>query len=110
MREAAEAGDVVIVGRLAGAILAGRGDLVRVFVSAPLAWRIAHVAESLGIGSAAAKDEVNRIDEARRAYAREQYRVSWGDPRNYDLVLDSSRFGIDGSGDVIAAAVRAAGG
>ncbi len=110
VREAAAAGNVVIVGRLAGSILAGRADLVRVFVSAPLAWRIAHVAESLGISEAAAKDEVGRIDEARRAYAREQYRAAWGDPRSYDLVLDSSRFGVDGAGDVIAAAVRAAGG
>ncbi len=110
VREAAEAGRVVIVGRLASAILAGRPDLVRVYVSAPLAWRIAHVAASLGVGPADAKAEVARIDEARRAYAREWYRVSWGDPRNYDLVLDSSRFGIDGSGDLIAAAVRAAGG
>jgi cytidylate kinase len=110
VREEATAGDAVIVGRMASAILAGRRDVLRVFLLAPLAWRIPHVAESLGVGEAEARDEIARIDEARRTYAREGYRVTWGDPRNYDLVLDSSRFGVEGSADVIAAAVRAAAG
>ena len=110
VREAAESGDVVIVGRMGGAILAARSDVLRVYVSAPLAWRIAHVAESLAVSEAKAKAEIARIDEARREYAREHYRVSWGDPRNYHLVIDTARFGAEGAGDVIAAAVRAAGG
>jgi cytidylate kinase len=110
VREEATTGDVIIVGRMASAILAGRPDLLRVFVYAPQAWRIAHVVESLHVDEAAARAEIARIDEARRTYAREGYRVTWGEPRNYDLVLDSSRFGVAGSADVIAAAVRAAGG
>jgi cytidylate kinase len=108
VREEAEAGDAVIVGRVAGSILAGRPDLLRVFVRAPLERRIAHVVESLGVDEATARAEVARIDEARRTYAREGYRVHWGDPRNYDLVIDTSRFGVDGSAEVIASAVRAA--
>jgi cytidylate kinase len=110
VREEAEGGDAVIVGRVAGSILAGRPDLLRVFVHAPLAWRIAHVVESLVVGEAAARAEIARIDEARRTYAREGYRVHWGDPKNYDLVVDISRYGVDGSAEVIAGAVRAAGG
>ena len=110
IRDEAAAGDVVIVGRMASAILGARPDVLRVFVHAPLTWRVAHVAESLGVDEAEARAEIARIDEARRTYAREGYRVTWGDPRNYDLVLDSSRFGVDGSADVIVAAVRAAGG
>lgn len=108
VRDEAAAGDAVIVGRMGGAILGPRADVVRVFVKAPLAWRAAHVAESLSIDEAAARAEIARIDEARRTYAREGYRVSWGDPSNYDLVLDTARFGVDGSADVIVAAVRAA--
>jgi cytidylate kinase len=108
VREAAAAGNAVIVGRMAGAILGRRPDVLRVFVHAPLAWRIAHVAESLGVGEAAAREEIARIDEARATYAKEQYRVSWGDARTYDLVLDTSRFGVGGSADVIVAAVHAA--
>ena len=108
VRDAAEAGDAVILGRVAGTILSGRPDLLRVFVHAPLAWRAVHVAESLGMDESTARTEIARIDEARRTYAKEQYRVNWGDPRNYDLVIDTSRFGVSGSAGVIVAAVHAA--
>jgi cytidylate kinase len=108
VRDEAEAGDAVIVGRMASVVLAGRPDVVRVFLHAPLAWRVARVVESLHVGEAAARTEIARIDEARRTYAREGYRVTWGDPRIYDLVIDTSRFGVDGTANVIASAVRAA--
>ena len=108
VREIAAGGDAIVIGRMASAILGARPDVLRVFLHAPLAWRVAHVAHSLGVGEAVARDEVARVDEARRRYAKEHYRVAWGDPRNYDLVLDTSRFGATGSADVIVAAVRAA--
>lgn len=110
VREIAAAGNAVIVGRLAGAILGARPDLVRVFVHAPLAWRVAHVAGSFGCSEREARAEIARIDEARRTYAKEFYQIVWDDRRNYDLMLQSSRFGVDGSAEIIVAAVRAAGG
>lgn len=110
VREEAAAGNAVIVGRMGGMILGPRADVLRVFIKAPLDWRVAHVAESLGIDHAAAREEIARIDEARRTYAREGYRVTWGDPRNYDLVVDTAKFEIQGTADVIVGAVRAAGG
>jgi CMP/dCMP kinase len=110
VREEAAAGNAVIVGRMGGTILGPRPDVLRVFIKAPLDWRVAHVAQSLAIDAAAAREEISRIDEARRTYAREGYRVTWGDPRNYDLVVDTAKFGIDGTAAVIVAAVRTAGG
>jgi cytidylate kinase len=110
VREEAAAGNAVIVGRMGGAILGPRPDVLRVFVKAPMDWRVAHVAASLGVDDAAARAEIGRIDEARRTYAREGYRVTWGDPRNYDLVVDTAKFGIDGTAGVIVAAVRTGGG
>jgi cytidylate kinase len=108
VREIAAAGDAIVNGRMAGAILGARPDILRVFIRAPLAWRVAHVAESWGCSETDAQAEVVRIDEARKWYAKEHYRVAWGDPRNYELVIDSSRFGIAGSADLLVAAVRAA--
>jgi cytidylate kinase len=109
VREAAGGGNAIVLGRMAGTVLAGRADLLRVFLHAPLPWRIAHVAASLGVGEAQARAEIVRIDEARRTYAREGYRVSWDDPRNYDLVIDTSRFGVEGTSELIVTAVDAAG-
>lgn len=110
VREIAAAGNAVINGRLAGAILGPRPDVLRVFAHAPLAWRIAHVAASLDCGDDEARAEIARIDEARRAYAKEAYQIVWDDRRNYDLMVQTSRFGVEGSAAAIVAAVRALGG
>lgn len=108
IHEAAAGGHVIVVGRLGGAILGARPDLVRVFLTAPIAWRIAYVRASLDVDEMKARSEVARIDEARRMFAREAYRVVWEDARNYDLTLDVARYGVSGSAEVIGAAVRSA--
>ena len=108
VREEAERGDAIIIGRAANVILGRRPDMLSVFLTAPLEWRTQHVAESLGISPAKASAEIARIDKARRAYTRDQYKLTWGDRRNYDLVLDTARFGIDGTAELIVAAVRLA--
>jgi cytidylate kinase len=109
IREAADAGDVIVVGRLGNVVLRGRPDVLRVFLTAPPAWRIAQIVASLGVSESSARAEVARVDSCRRSYAREQYDFDWGDPHYYDLVIDVSRFGVDGSIALIDAARRAIG-
>jgi cytidylate kinase len=104
INEAADAGNVIVVGRLGNIVLRERPNVLRVFLTAPLAWRITHIAESLAITEAAARTEINRVDGGRRSYAREQYDFDWGDPHYYDLVLDVTRFGVDGTIALIDAA------
>ena len=104
INEAADADDVIVVGRLGNVVLRDRPNVLRVFLTAPLAWRIPHIAESLGISESAARTEINRVDGGRRDYAREQYDFDWGDPHYYDLVLDVTRFGVDGTIALIDAA------
>jgi cytidylate kinase len=108
VHEAAAGGDAIVLGRLGSAILGPRSDVVRVFVYAPLAWRIAYVSASFGCTDSAARTEIALIDDARRAYAREQYRMAWGELHHYDLAVDTARYGIDGAAEVIACAVRSA--
>jgi cytidylate kinase len=108
IRTEAERGDCVIVGRVAGAVLADRSDVLRVFVSAPLPWRIARVQASFNVSASVAKAEISRIDAARAAYAQEMFSNAWGLASSYHLTLDISRYGIDAAGALIAAAVRAA--
>jgi cytidylate kinase len=107
IRDAADAGDAVIVGRGGNAILAGRSDLVRVFLTAPVPWRAAHIAESLGVTDAQARAEVARVDSGRRTFARERYDIAWGDAASYDLLIDVSTFGATGAAAIVVAAVGA---
>jgi CMP/dCMP kinase len=107
IRQVADTGDAIIVGWIANMILGARPDVLRVFLHAPLEWRIARIMESFHLGAAAARREVERVDNDRRTFARTEYRLDYGDPHQYDLVLDTSRFGVDGTAAVIASALEA---
>jgi cytidylate kinase len=105
INEAADAGNVIVVGRLGNIILGDRPDVLRVFLIAPLVWRIAHVIESLACTEAVAKREIARVDGGRANYAREQGNFPWGDPHYYDVVIDVASFGVDGTIALIEAAL-----
>jgi len=107
VREFAARGNVVIMGRAAGAILGRRDDLVRVYLYAPLDWRIDRAAERLGGDRKTAQSEVERVDRARRAHLRDWYRVEQGSPEIVDLAIDTSSFSAQTCAELIVTAVRA---
>jgi cytidylate kinase len=106
MHAAADADDVIVVGRLSNVVLRDRPNVLRLFLTAPLPWRVAHIAQSLNCTADAARAEIARVDAGRRNSARERYNIAWGDPHEYDLVVDVGRFGIAGAVAVIVAAHR----
>ncbi len=107
VREFATRGNVVIVGRGAGAILGRRPDVVRVFMYAPREWRIERVVTERNLDRKAAAAEVDRIDRARKAHLRDWYNVEIGSPEIVDLAIDTATFGNEGSAALIVAAVHA---
>jgi cytidylate kinase len=107
VREFAARGNVVIVGRAAGAILGRRQDVVRVFMYAPRDWRVERIMAELGLEQKAAASEVDRIDRARRAHLRDWYNVEMGSSAIVDLAIDTSTFGTQGSAKLVIDAVHA---
>jgi CMP/dCMP kinase len=106
VREFAERGDAVIVGRAAGAILGRRPDVLRVFMHAPRDWRAARVAEEYALDAKAAAAEVDRVDKARRAHLKDWYEVELGAPAIVDLAIDVATFGVDGAARLVISAVH----
>ncbi len=92
VRDYAARGNAVIVGRGAGVILKDAPGILRVFLHAPREWRIAHVMAAFGTDRKTTEAEVDRIDRMRAAYLSDWYGVRFGDPANYDLCVDTSRF------------------
>jgi cytidylate kinase len=109
VREYAAHGDVVIVGRGAGAILGRRPDVLRVFLYAPRERRTQFIVQHFGVDAKTAEKEIDRIDKGRAAYLREWYGLTFGDPANYDLCIDTSALGEDASAAAIVDAVRTRG-
>jgi len=106
VREYASHGNVVIVGRGAHAIIGRRPDVLRVFMYAPRDWRIGHVVQGTNVDEKTAAAEIDRVDKARAEYLRRYYDLNWTDPANFDVMIDTSAFGLEKAAELIAAAVR----
>ncbi|HEY5425737.1 MAG TPA: cytidylate kinase-like family protein [Candidatus Tumulicola sp.] len=106
VREYAAAGNVVIIGRGGGVILGRDPGVLRVFMYAPREWRIAHVMKAYHTDLKTTETEVDGVDRMRTAYLHDWYGAKFGDPGNYDLCIDTSRFGEVQSAALIVAAAR----
>lgn len=86
----AENGSCVIVGRAADYVLRDRKDVVKIFIRASREYRIGRAMEIYGDTPEEARENIRRSDRARAAYYHHISGKRWGDPSNYDLVVDSS--------------------
>ena len=99
-------GSCVIVGRGADYILRNETRLFRVFVSAGMDFRIQRVVKRDGITEDEARDRIRSMDKARSAYYNFNTEQKWGAAQNYDLCLNVSQWGTDGSVELILRALR----
>lgn len=114
IEEAAERGNVVIVGRGAAFILGPQDGTLHVQLHASVDARIRYLMSRIeDIPSETSLDErslrelAKSVDTARADYIRGTFDADWLDARHYDLSLDTGRLGVDGTVDVILAAVKA---
>lgn len=105
--EIASKGPCVIIGRCASSILRGAGyDVLSVFIYADRDDRAARIARRNGIDMKAAARKAEKIDRVRKKYFDFYSDTPWGEPSSYDLMISSSRYGIDGTADVLVNAVK----
>ena len=106
IKDIAEAGSCVIVGRCSDYILADDPDLVKVFVYAPMEARIAHCIERDGIDPAKAADIIKGKDKRRQNYYNYHADTRWGDAINYNICIDSSFSGVEGAANAIVELIK----
>jgi cytidylate kinase len=98
-------GRVVIVGRGAHLMLPREHGL-RVRVVAPLEARVARLREREGLDAAEAEKRIEKIDRSRAEFIRRHFRSETDESQLFDLVLDASTFGVEGSTEVICRALE----
>ena len=103
IRRIADKGSCIFVGRAADYILRDRSDLVSIFLTAPSEDRIAAIAGRDSLSLQDAEAYVRKSDKTRRDWYEFYTFGKWGDAAGYDLCLNSSRLGIDGTTDLIIA-------
>ena len=98
--ELAQQGPAIFVGRASDYVLREM-DCLDVFISAPLEVRKKDVAEREGISLEEAESMIAKRDRDREAYYNYLSFGNWGVASNYDLCIDSSILGIEGTADFI---------
>ena len=105
IKKIANEGSCVIVGRAADHVLRDRDDVIKIFIYAPEEYRIGRITEVYGDDYETAKKNIKHSDEARASYYKNISGKSWGDPHNYNLMVDSS-IGLEKSADIICSYVE----
>ena len=105
IKRIADEGSCVIVGRAADHVLRDHDNVLNIFIYAPDEYRIGRIMEVYGDNYETAKRNVKHSDEARASYYRNISGKSWGDRRNYHLMIDGS-IGLEKSADIICSYVK----
>ncbi len=97
IRKIAAEKSCLIVGRTADYILRNEPNLVKIFVHAPHTYRIKNVARRLGITPEEAENIIVRNDKERARFYDFFTDKTWGEAASYDLCVDISKLGEDGT-------------
>ena len=107
IKEYAAKGSCVIIGRCADYVLREEKDILRLFIYGDLEHREKRVAERHPeIKSSQIIDVINKTDKRRSSYYNFYTGNKWGKFDNYDIAINSSTFGINGSADMIVSCVN----
>ena len=106
IKEEAEKGPCVFVGRCADYILNGRPNLVKVFVYADIDERARRVAEHHNISTQDARTLIYKTDKKRANYYNYYTSLKWGKSENYNLMIDTTKIGVDGAVKIITEYIK----
>lgn len=101
IKHLAEKENCVIVGRCADYALEEDKSAIKVFIKAPLEKRIQRIVRLYDISESKAKDTIQKADKSRASYYNYYSSKKWGDAKSYDLCIDSSILGIEGTVELI---------
>ena len=108
IRGIAEKGPAIFVGRCSNYILRDM-ECLDVFISAPAEERIRRVMDRTGLNEDDARTRMERQDRTRQTYYNFFTFGNWGTASDYDLCMDSSLLGIEGTAEFIIDFGRKAG-
>lgn len=100
--------DCIIIGRCSNIILDNKNNVFNVFVySSDFDFK---VNRKMQYGNFTDRDEairtINRIDNERATYYNYFTKQQWGDRNNYDLMIDTSKIGVDNAVELIKEYIR----
>ena len=103
IKEYAKKGSCVIIGRCSDYVLRDEENILRLFIYSDLDHRQERVAlRHPEIKKSQIIDVINKTDKRRSTYYNFYTGNKWGKYDNYDIAINSSTFGIEGTAEVLA--------
>ena len=101
IKKIADEGPCILVGRCADYALEEYDNVLSVFIHAKMEARIRRIERIYDLTDAKAKDLIQKTDKKRSSYYNYYTNKRWSDAESYDICLDSSVLGIEGTAEAI---------
>ena len=102
LKERSQSGEsFVVLGRCASYILRDFDCLIKVFVTSDMHHKMERIASIEHLDPVMVEDMIIKNNKKRKAYHNFYSKEKWGDSRYYDLIISTSKIGIDGACDVV---------
>ena len=101
IKNIAKNGSAIIIGRAANYILRDCDSCLNVFLTSPIEERAKRVAERENMDREKALEHIARMEKEREAYYNTFTFGDWGMASTYDLCVDTSLLGVEGTADLI---------
>lgn len=106
IRKAAQQGSCVFVGRCADYVLRERKNVVSVFVTASIDFRVRQIMVKQNLDRPQARKFIEQREAKRAAYYNYYTGKKWGAAESYDLCIDTSVLGLQATEQLIAYFIR----
>ncbi len=107
IRKKAENGEsFVIVGRCSEEVLKDFDCLITLFILADTDKKIERIKKVYGVSESEAKSMILKQNKKRKVYHNHYCEGKWGDSRNYEFSINSSKLGIDKTADIIETYIK----
>ena len=97
IKKIADEGACVIVGRCADYALMDYKNCVNIFIHGDMPCKVKRIMEKYNVSETKAKDMINKKDKQRASYYNYYSSKKWGCSDSYDLSVNSSILGVDGT-------------
>ena len=103
IKKLAEKGPCVIVGRCADYVLKEEPNVIDFFISGNMYDKKKRILERYDIEKPKVEEFIRKTDKRRASYYNYYTDMKWGDARNFDLCINSSKSGIEGAVELMLA-------
>lgn len=102
LKDKARSGEsFVVVGRCSETILKEFPALISIFITGDMESKLERIERLYHLTGKEARNFIYENNTKRKLYHNSHCKNTWGDSRNYDLMMNSSKLGLDGSVDML---------